>query len=244
VMAQLQGQTAGPAFAPVCDGRTLPEPPIALVRGGGAAEIELIAGTNRDEAKLFNAMGRERASIDDQKLEKLVRAGLPHRTAEMAGELIQIYRRSRQGRLPDANTDILDAIQTDQRFRIPAIRLAEAQRPHQPNTFLYLLSWESPARRGALGSCHALEIPFVFGTLDAPTQDRFAGSGPDAERLAHQMMDAWISFARNGDPGHPGIGSWPPYETEQRNTMVFDRTSEVVAAPFDEERAAWDQILR
>ena len=31
--------------------------------------------------------------------------------------------------------------------------------------------------RGALSACHALEIPFVFGTIDAPLQDRFAGTG-------------------------------------------------------------------
>jgi hypothetical protein len=41
-----------------------------------------------------------------------------------------------------------------------------------------------------------------------------------------------------------GIGRWAAYDTVQRSTMVFDRTSQLTAAPFEEERPAWDEILR
>ena len=132
---------------------------------------------------------------------------------------------------------------TASRFRIPATRLCEAQLVHQPRTFLYQFDWESPARRGALGSCHAIELPFVFGTLDAPMQDRFAGKGPAVERLSAAMMDAWLAFARTGDPSAPAIGDWARYDTTRRATMVFDRESRLVDAPLDEERAAWDGML-
>jgi para-nitrobenzyl esterase len=81
-------------------------------------------------------------------------------------------------------------------------------------------------------------MPFVFGTLDAPTQDRFAGTGPDVERLSANMMDAWLSFARSSNPGHEGIGRWPAYETAHRPTMIFDRHSRLEEDPFGEERAA------
>jgi para-nitrobenzyl esterase len=138
---------------------------------------------------------------------------------------------------------LLDAISSDRMFRIPAIRLAEAQRPHQPQTYAYLFTWESPARRGALGACHALELPFVFGTLDAPTMDRFAGRGPDAESLCSRIMDAWLAFARTGEPGHPGIPHWQPYDSERRPTMILDREIRLDDAPLDEERAAWEGIL-
>lgn len=94
-----------------------------------------------------------------------------------------------------------------------------------------------------MGSCHALEMPFVFGTLDAPTQDRFAGTGPDVERLAADMMDAWTAFARGANPSHSGIGAWTPYDAERRSTMVLGRTSEAQDAPFEEERAVWDGII-
>jgi para-nitrobenzyl esterase len=93
--------------------------------------------------------------------------------------------------------------------------------------------------RGALGSCHALEIPFVFGTLGTPAMDRFAGTGPDAQRLSDQMCDAWAAFARTGDPSHPGIPAWPTYDSGRRATMEFGPQTQLVDAPADAERRLW-----
>ena len=108
---------------------------------------------------------------------------------------------------------------------------------------MYLFVYESPARRGSLGACHALELPFVFGTLDAPTQDRFAGTGPAVEQLSHHMMDAWLAFTQRGNPSHSGIGPWAAYDAKDRATMIFGRTSALERAPFDAERAAWEGVL-
>jgi para-nitrobenzyl esterase len=108
---------------------------------------------------------------------------------------------------------------------------------------MYLFTYESPARRGSLGACHALELPFMFGTLNAPTQDKFAGTGPVVERLSHHMMDAWLAFTRGGSPGHAGVGAWTAYDANERATMVFGRESRLEHAPFETERAAWDGVL-
>jgi para-nitrobenzyl esterase len=238
-------ESSGLAFAPVVDGGSLPEHPLAAVRAGAARDIALMTGTTRDECKLFR-MGdpRARRELDEAGLHKRVGALLRgHRKSEHAGHVIETYRKAREGRAPVEPHDLYDAIDTDQMFRVPAIRLLEAQRPWQPQSFAYLFSWESPAARGALGACHALELPFVFGTLDAPTMDRFAGSGPEAERLAERMMQAWIAFAREGDPGTADLPDWPAYDAERRATLIFDREPELAHAPWDEERAAWDDII-
>jgi para-nitrobenzyl esterase len=84
----------------------------------------------------------------------------------------------------------------------------------------------------------------VFGTTNAPTQDRFAGSGPDVDRLSANMMDAWISFARTGKPGHEGIGPWEPVDEGTRPTMVFDRQSGLQHDPYGEERKAVEALVR
>ncbi len=81
-----------------------------------------------------------------------------------------------------------------------------------------------------MGACHALELGFVFGTHD--TMQMFCGSGPEADALARDMQDAWLAFARTGDPG------WPAYDEARRSTMVFDAKSEVHSAPYDAERQA------
>jgi para-nitrobenzyl esterase len=97
---------------------------------------------------------------------------------------------------------------------------------------VYQVDWE----RGALGACHGIEIPFVFGNL-------WPGANPDAQRFAEQMMDAWTAFARSGDPSHDGIGDWAGYEPSERHTMVFDRECGATPAPFEEERAVWESMI-
>jgi len=233
----------GPIFGPVRDGVTLLDQPLSAVRAGAAAGIPVMAGTNRDEVKLFAATMR-RDEIDDDALVRAVDGTLGKPGPEKARAVIGVYRRSRAEKgLPGTNLDMLDAVSSDVRFRVGAGRLALAQQPHQPDTYVYLFTYASPARRGALGSCHALEMPFVFGTVGAPAQDRFAGSGPAVELLSERMMDAWISFARTGRPGHEGIGRWDAYTEPARPTMVFDLECGQEDDPFGEERQAVEAVL-
>ncbi|HTO07035.1 MAG TPA: carboxylesterase/lipase family protein [Myxococcota bacterium] len=233
------------AFCPTVDPATLPKPPLDAVREGAASGVALLVGSNRDEIKLFRLGVAESASLSPESLLKRVRGTLGAVRADpaRAEALVDTYRAARAGRASVEPGELLDAIQSDRTFRIPAIRLAEAQRRNEARTYMYFFTWESPARRGTLGACHALELPFVFGTLDAPTMDRFAGKGPEADALSAQMMDAWIAFARAGEPTHGGVSHWPAYDTRTRATLVFDRECQLVHAPLDAERAAWEGIL-
>lgn len=229
------------AFAPVVDEESLPTHPLESVRAGGARDVELVTGTTRDEWRLFTFAVRGHRSLDENGLRKRLISRLrslgftdPEASAE---RLLETYG---LGSRPP--WEIFDAIETDRAFRLPALALAEAQATHQPSTFNYLFSWPSPAGRGALGACHAIELPFVFGTLDAPTMDRFAGRGPEAEALSGQTMDAWLSFARRGEPSHADLPDWRPYEPARREALVFDRESRLEADPLSAERRIWDEI--
>jgi para-nitrobenzyl esterase len=238
-LLQAQGEVAG--FAPIWGVDTLPERPLNVVRQGGTRGVSLLVGSNRDELLLFERA--RRPPIDDAELLARVRAALPKKAAALAGDAIDVYRRSRKQRgLPSENLALADAIVGDSRFRIPAVRLTAAKAAHEP-AYCYLFTHASPARGGTLGSCHALEIPFVFGSIDQPGTDRFVGSGHDVQRLNDEMMGAWIAFARTGDPSHPGIGAWPSYGRDKA-TMVFDSArSSVETPPFAEELAIWEQLL-
>jgi para-nitrobenzyl esterase len=231
-------------FGPVVDPATLPGAPSKAIADGAAKDVDVVIGTNRDEVKLFAAAMR-REPIDDAALLKDVRAALPKASEAEAKDLVEVYRASRKVRqLPDDNLDILDAIGSDVRFRIGSVRWAANQRKAGGNAWLYLFTHASPARRGALGSCHALEMPFVFGTLGAPTQDKFAGTGADVERLSREMMDAWLAFAATGDPAHPSIAPWSQYDAETRPTMIFGtKASGQEYDPFGEERAAISDLM-
>ncbi|QYG92696.1 carboxylesterase/lipase family protein [Iamia sp. SCSIO 61187] len=242
VDALLRAQGSRGALRPVVDGDSLPQAPMPAVRDGVARDVPLMVGTARDEHKLYVAP--DRPTLDDATLEQRVRATIPRRAADRAAEVIEVYRTSRAERgLPHDGNDVLDAVITASRFRTPALQLAEAQQAHQPDTYVYQVDWESPARGGILGACHGIEIPFVFGTLGRNGDDRMTGSGPQAEALAAQMMDAWVAFARTGRPCHPGIGDWPAYDLSSRSTMTFGAESGVVHAPFEAERQLWASMI-
>ena len=87
-------------------------------------------------------------------------------------------------------------------------------------------------------------MPFVFGTLKAPTQDKFAGTGPDVERLSREMMDCWLSFANSGDPAHASVAPWSQYDVEKHPTMVFGtKASGQENDPFGEELSAIEKLM-
>jgi len=61
--------------------------------------------------------------------------------------------------------------------------------------------------------------------------------------LADKVSDAWIAFARTGDPNTPKLPHWPVYDLQDRATMVINSVSKVVNDPLREQRLAMFQAL-
>jgi len=228
----------GMAYQPCADGTHLPRTAIEMVAGGSASGVAVMVGSTLEEWKLFSLM--------DPSLHKLDRTGLAARigrrlTAPAADALIDAYEKARTARgEPVTPAELFTALETDRVFRIPAVRLAQTQRRHDSRVYSYLFTWPSPAMGGVLGSCHALELGFVFGTNHLPGMSGFAGTGPAVEKLATQMQDAWLAFARSGEPGNETTGEWKSYDEAHRATMIFGANTKLEDAPRDEERRAWD----
>ncbi len=223
----------GAAFEPVVDGETLPDGPLDAIKNGSAKGIIVLTGSNLEEAKLFGMMNQSLQNLDEAVLLKRAQRLLP---LEYASTLIKQYRNIRQKRGQDTSpAEILMAIQTDMQFRIPDIRLAEIQHELGAKAYNYLFDWESSVP--GLGSCHALDVGFVFNNCD----EGFHGAGPAVEKLVGQMQDAWLAFARNGDPSCENLGKWPLYG-KSRNTMLLGKDSHVESAPYEQERRIWDNV--
>lgn len=241
--AQYACAAAGPHrtgmfYTPVPDGRTLVHAPIDAFATGFAAQLPLLIGTTRDEMRLY-ASGKPDA---DAGVLRLVAPQLDwlamSERAEAGRELLAAHRSARAARGErSAPADLYLSIQSDLSLRYHATCIAEA-RAASRNTWMYQFTWESPARGGLHGACHALDLPFTFGNLDAPGMAEFAGGGEEATRLSEQMMDAWCAFARAGDPSHAGIGAWPAYDRSRRATMQLGARCGVALAPQEPERAA------
>jgi len=224
---------SGLPFGPVIDGAVLPRHPYEAIRDGSAASVPVLLGTTRDEWNLFGLT----AGIVENADALIGRLG---RIVEQPEALAVAYR---QVRAEDGYNELFSAIMTDRIFRIPAIRLAEAQAVHQPgHTFMYLFEYASTAFGGRLGACHALEIPFVFDNLDKRGIELLTGPEPP-QPVADAMHAAWIAFARSGSPAHDGLPSWPAYDLDERATMHFGTPCHLERDPAAGERLAWAEVL-
>lgn len=213
-------------WQPVVDGDVVPARPLDRIVAGAGADIDLIVGTNTDEHRLFLVPGGAIDQVNAGALAGAVAAyGLPVEATLAA------YRAAHR---VEGAGDLLAAIQTDWYWRIPAIRLADAHAKNATTsaTFMYEFAWRSPQFNGRLGACHALEIAFVFDTLDHGTEPLWGTDPP--QQLADTLHAAWVAFATSGDCG------WPKYTLGRRATMRFDTTSEVVDDPRSAERVLWE----
>jgi para-nitrobenzyl esterase len=224
------------AFQPVVDGVSLPEPPAVAIEAGSAAGVRVLAGSTHDEMTLFLTFDTAMAALDD--------AGLARRGSALVGEaafpqVVAGYRASRAGSTP---AELLEAIMTDLVFRIPAIRLAEAQIAHGTPAWMYRFDWTTPAFGGRLKATHALDIPFMWDIVGKPGVEMLTGDRPDRQALADRMHAAWLAFARSGDPSTALLPDWPSYDLSRRATMIFDDVCRIEDDPAAAERLLWEGI--
>lgn len=219
-------------FQPVCDGEVIPEWPLEAVRKGSAKNVAVIAGNMLDEMKAMTAMDPATSNISEADMMKRMNDLLP---PESVPDMVKFYRgvlEKRGEKLSPAG--IMGTVNVALMFRIPTIRLVEAQRDIGAPSYNYLFTYKSPAMGGILGAMHGLDSPFLFGQLDP----NFTGNGPEEQGLAVKVQDSSIAFARTGDPSCRSAGRWPVYGKD-RMTMIFDKNTRVEAAPYDDERKAW-----
>ncbi|GIG59940.1 carboxylic ester hydrolase [Longispora fulva] len=212
-------------FSPVVDGDVLPRTPWRALADGAGRDIELLVGHTRDEQRLFS----------------LIEGILGQVTPEQSATALDTFapgpdgaRQYRDG-FPDAGPEELyELVHSDWLFRMPSLHLAEAQVAGGGRAHLYELTWPAPGMGGALGACHGLDVPLVFGNLSSgQTAMLIGGPSPEAEELSARMRGAWTAFAAQGDPG------WPAYDAGQRLTQLFDAQPAVTAYPEEVSRLIW-----
>lgn len=222
--------TSAKLLSPVIDGDLIPTDPMSAIRAGQAAGIDLMIGTNKDEATLLS----------------LKRVGLtPRNEAELRPYLANIPPGARKDLIATykhyPHRSGVNAMTTDGVFAMPSIRVSEMQTQFA-STYMYRFDWSSfTMDLVGLRACHGAELPFVFGTLDKSPGKYFTALSNKKRiwQLSKQIQQSWVNFARYGNPDPSGQKAWAKYNTTGRNTMIFDKVTHLSTDPKSVQRIAW-----
>jgi para-nitrobenzyl esterase len=241
------GRAVVPPFSPVADGDVVPARPFAAIAAGSGRGVPLIVGTNLEEMKLYRFLDPSIDALDEQSVADRCRALFPGTGADgrpNGARAAEAYREARRSRGDDASpVETWLAISTDHIFRAGALKLAELHAAHTREVFVYQFAWKGTTPGMPQGAVHALDLPFVFGTLEKSELGAIAGRSVAARVLSERMQEAWLNFARTGLPWSAGLPHWSPYSPPRRLTMELGEHSVMLEAPQDIERALWDDVL-
>ena len=222
-------------FVPTVGIDTLPGYAFDPVATPVSKHVPILVGSNRHELALWS---RTDAKLYDRTLtEHELGERVEFVVGDSANRVLETYAQNFPGNHPAVQWMLM---LSDRTYRFDSITLAQRKaQQDSASVYMYFFTWESLADPKLLAH-HALEIPFAFD--NAINMSSFTGGGPTAAALAAKMSDAWIAFARSGDPNHAAIPKWSPYEQGNRSTMVFDNECGVVDDPDSVVRHLWATV--
>ncbi len=90
----------------------------------------------------------------------------------------------------------------------------------------YRFSYVAESMRDKLpGAPHATEIPYVFNTVSAVYKDKLT---PADNALSLKALEAWVNFAKTGDPSISGAPKWQIQKPDTDFLMNLTNSGPVV----------------
>ena len=222
-------------FGPVVDGDILPAHPFDPVASDISADVPVIIGDMKTETTSFLAVVDKvwNRSLTEQEM----RARIEAIAGTHTGRVLDLYGQLYPSLDP---AERLISITTDCNFRIRSVVLAQRRAAlRRAPLWMYSFDWETPVLGGKLKAPHAMDVPFVFNTLDLTNA---TGGSTQAQTLADTMSGLWAAFARTGKPDHPSLPAWPAYDADKRATLILDKQCRIENDPRGPERQLWQEI--
>jgi para-nitrobenzyl esterase len=210
-------------WRPAMDGAALPGRPLHAIARGAAAGVPLLAQHCVDECALYQLAAPDAFEQAGPVLESYFGA---------AGreEILAAYAAARP-ELADDPVRLGVEIMTDERYAIPATRLADAQSAHAP---VWRSRYDGPLTGLPAALVPGGSAPAFHGSDGMPVWNGRAGLGA----LIH---DSWGAFFAGAQPAAGGLPAWDRYDAATRQTMIFHADGPRMAGdPNGAQRAAWD----
>jgi len=220
-------------YRPLIDDRNILANPFASTAAPMGADIPLVIGWCETELRFTYSLTPDVYAMTQlQACERVAR--LLGISGDDAEALLALYR---EGRPTDTPGDLFALIHSDHQYRCSVTRAAELKAAQRgAPVYMYEFTWRTPVLDGLLRTPHTMCIPFAFGNCDIAAG--MTGTGADRYPLEQAVMGAWVAFARSGDPNHPALPQWQPFDSDRRATMIFDTPCSLVNDPASHERVA------
>ena len=197
-------------YLPTCDGKYLPLQPLRAFKNGAAQDIKFLTGMTLEEYRYWILPYGEELFEHMADFHAELTPVLYEREFTEATEFYQAWQKNYM-ELDDDERYFEFANQLD--WRVGQEIMAEYQSAFD-DAYFYLFSQKSPVED--FGSCHSIDLPFVFGNPDG-----YLEPNPPAN-LVEQVQAAWVSFATSGKPNNDLISTWKKYSVDDRETMEIN----------------------
>jgi para-nitrobenzyl esterase len=92
----------------------------------------------------------------------------------------------------------------------------------------YVFAYEAPANGGIL-PFHCVELAYVFHNVSLREITKATGGTVEVYKMQDMVANAWLNYARTGNPSQPGL-EWKPFDpVTETGTMVFDVNSRFIS---------------
>ena len=222
-------------WIPHIDNWTLNATPIEAIRSGKFNQVPLLVGTNRDEGKLF--------SIEMPGIRSLPK-GIVHSAlfsmlgGDTASGIEKLYPYKNYRKPADAVIDALG----DMGLGCKCFQAAQGVSKVEP-VYYYRFDFDKHRFPHMIGAAHAVEIPFVFDSMDRPPASIVASKkqAEKAKPLVDDMMGYWTNFAKTGDPNGGSLLPWPKYNTTDKQRMYLNLSPKVQATDNVDKCEFWSK---
>lgn len=213
-----------PDWGPLPDGEFFLGHPLIHGFREETREIPMMVGNVYAETQINYAVVLGEGSKNEWDEEKKARI-LKERFGDRTEEILSAFRKAYPGR------NLADSLFIGTRMRRESIDFCKARAKVSPGKIWnWQFDLEGPFYGGVL-PWHNAEEPFVFHNVEYIEASFIPGV---SEKLQDAMCEAWVRFAKTGDPNHPGLPVWESVSPDRVPTMLFDREC-TVAVNHDRE---------